>query len=147
MRPVGLTRLHDAIWSGLEDLASVRWPRKALVVLTDGLDQSSEMDREALERMARSTEAAIFGIGVIDPLWGDGLEILEDLARMTGGEAVFPEDVTDLPAAWHRIARRIHGQYTIGYRPAPRFRGYHDVRVEVSESDLTVRTRDGYLVD
>ena len=76
--------------------------------------------------------------------------VLRRLARATGGEAFFPEKVSDVMAICTRIARDIRHQYTIGYVPTNPTRngGYRAVRVIArapGHGKLLVRTRAGYI--
>src|SRR5262249_28563266 len=98
---------------------------------------------------ARSSNAAIYTIGLFDPLDLDkNPRVLKRLASATGGERYLPQSAGPLLQACQHIAREIRSGYTIGYVPPDRDGAFHRVRVEVTTSDrrrFSVRTRPGYF--
>jgi VWFA-related protein len=151
-RPVGNTALYDGIAAALEHLKAGSRERKALIVVTDGGDNASHMKFQELLKMAQSSNAIIYAIGIFDPSYsGENPQALRRLAKVTGGRAYFPESVTDVSGVAEQIARDIRQQYTIGYTPNPQAsKGqYRTIRVTVKASGLGklyVRTRTGYLI-
>jgi hypothetical protein len=89
----------------------------------------------------------IFPIGLgLGKLDFSSRKTLKGLAGETGGEAFFPNGVTELPAVYDRIAELLRSQYLLWYRsgsdkPPEEFR---EIRVEVAESGLEVQTIRGY---
>src|SRR5262249_5348077 len=103
-RPRGMTALYDAIIDGLDQLESGRRDKKVLVVISDGRDTVSRRSRaEMLDRVQRST-ATIYTIGVYEP---DDPEadprLLRDIARITGGDAYFPQRPDETTAICRRV--------------------------------------------
>lgn len=147
----GRTALYDAVAEGLEYVARGSHPRRVLILVADGGDNASRTTFDAVLRQAQASNAAIYTVGVIDPLNRDAnRERLRELARATGGEAFFPRSAGDVADVLDHIARDIRHTYTIGYVPPPERReaGFRRLRVTVAARDggrLDVRTRTGYL--
>lgn len=147
----GRTALYDAIAQGLAHVSRGSHPRRVLIVVADGGDNASRTTFDDVLRQAQASNAAIYTVGIIDPLErGASRGRLRQLAQATGGEAFFPGSVGDVAEVLHHIARDIRHTYTIGYvPPADRPAGtYRRLRVAVTVPDgrqLEVRTRSGYL--
>jgi len=149
-RPQGKTAFNDAVVEGLRQLELGKRDKKTLVVISDGGDNASKSDRREMLDLVEKSAATIYTIGLFDE--GDmdrNPGILKQLAKMTGGEAYFPETPAGMIPVCRDIATSIRTRYTLGYRPpaqeATRMR--HRIRVEVSAAErgrLTARTRTGY---
>jgi Ca-activated chloride channel homolog len=150
--PVGNTALYDGIAAGLQHLKAGSRERKALIVVTDGGDNASHMKFQDLLKMAESSNAIIYTIGIFDPSYsGENPQALKRLAKVTGGQAYFPESVSEVSEVALQIARDIRQQYTIGYIPSRSAADgqYRTIRVTVRAAGLGklyVRTRTGYLI-
>jgi VWFA-related protein len=149
----GRTALYDAVAAGLDQLELGMRDKKALVVISDGGDTCSHLTRQqALDRIERSV-ATVHTVGIYDLDDADkDPGILRDFAKISGGEAYFPETVPDTIPVCRRIAHDIRARYTIGYRPPPGKPGrdLRHVHVKVSAPDhsgLKVRTRTVYRYD
>ena len=146
----GRTALYDAIRRGLAYVEGGRHPRRVLVLVADGGDNASAATFEQVLREAQASNAAIYAVGVVDPLDRNANRgRLRDLARATGGEAFFPRRVEDVAEVLRHIAEEIRHTYTIGFVPldVSQDGAFHRLRVEVRPGDrrsLTVRTREGY---
>lgn len=150
IRAYGRTALYDAIRRGLAYVEGGQHPRRVLVLVADGGDNASEATFEQVLRDAQASNAAIYSVGVVDPLDRNANRgRLRDLARATGGEAFFPRKVEDVPDVLRHIAEEIRHTYTIGFVPPDSRQdgAFHRLRVEVRAPDrrpLTIRTREGY---
>ena len=145
----GRTALYDAIRRGLAYVEGGRHPRRVLVLVADGGDNASAATFEQVLREAQASNAAIYAIGVVDPLDRNANRgRLRDLARSTGGEAFFPRRVEDVAEILRHIAEEIRHTYTLGFVPpdVSQDGAFHRLRVEVPAADrrLDVRTREGY---
>ena len=148
--PAGKTALYDAVVKALEHLALGRRDKKALIVLSDGGDNASSSTRHEMLAMAESSVATIYTIGLFseeDPDRNPG--ILKRLARISGGEAFFPENPAATVPVCRRIAKDIRARYTIGYVPSAGSgkNDWRKIKVEVSTPDrgkLVAHTRAGY---
>lgn len=147
----GTTALYDALELALTHLESGTRQRKALVLLSDGGDNASFSSLDDVLRLAQRSSATIYCIGIYDPHQNDkNPKVLRQIAKLTGGEAYFPERPRNLRQIWPKIAGALRGQYTIGYLStnAARNGSYRNVKITAVDSrgkSLDVRTRPGYL--
>jgi Ca-activated chloride channel family protein len=151
--PEGKTALNDAIVSGLKQLELGRRDKKALVVISDGGDNASEHKRwEMLDRIERSV-ATVYTIGLYDtddPDRDPG--ILRKIAKISGGEAYFPESPSGMVPVCRRIAKDIRTRYTIGYVPQAEngVSSLRRIRIRMSAAGhvrLSARARSSYRYD
>jgi len=149
--PSGNTALYDAIAAGLQHLKAGTGERKALIVVTDGGDNASQLKFHDVLKMAEASNAAIYAIGLVDENFTDeNPRVLRDLAKATGGQAYFPTSLAETTNITEQIAHDIREQYTIGYVPAPPVAGgkFRPIKVLVKAAGvgrLHVQTRAGYL--
>jgi VWFA-related protein len=147
----GGTALYDAIYRACKDKL-VKDPdgkpeRRAIVVLSDGEDNQSEVSREQAIEMAQRAEVIIYAISTDDSgliLRGD--KSMQVLADATGGKAFFPFKMKDVTHAFSAIEEELRSQYVVSYRPADfdadgRFRA---IEITSLKKDLQVRARRGY---
>jgi len=149
-RAEGTTALYDALKLALDHLKDGSRQRKALVLLSDGGDNASETRLDDVLRLAQQSSATIFCIGIYDPFQKDrNPSALRKIAKVTGGEAYFPNSLGALHAIWPKIAGKIRGQYTIGYiSENPSHDGsYRKVKITAARrgKSLDIRTRPGYM--
>jgi Ca-activated chloride channel homolog len=158
--PGGGTALYDSLYAVAGMLQTVEG-RRAMVLLSDGRDQalvenepgSLRLFEEALERSHR-VEMAIYAIGLgghldreLDLAQSRSLkEILETLARQSGGKAWFPSRVSELGDVYRQVADDLKRQYTIAYASTNTRRDgrWRALRVTVGRPGLTVQARQGY---
>jgi len=157
-RASGYTALIDTIYGGLEQLRAGVHPRKALVVISDGMDNRSRYTNRELQRLAVETDAQIYTIavsggaprkqGVAFAEEMGGLSFLRDLAERTGGLSFVVRDGTDIARATASIGRALRNQYTIGYVPVTGRSGqWRRIRVKVEGSGMRAYARAGYRLD
>ena len=132
--------------------------RKALIVITDGLEKNSSVkEKEVMEAM-KEDEVQVYLVGFINEDEPAGLfgrspakrakELLTRLAEDSGGRAFFPKEVAEMPAIAAQIAKDLRTQYVISYYPSNLARDgkFRSVRVAVNPKDnrrLIARTRQG----
>jgi Ca-activated chloride channel homolog len=152
--PRGKTALYDAVADGLKQLEAGRRGRKTLVLISDGGDNASVHKRAETIDLVERSAATIFTIGLFEEgAYDADPGILRELAKISGGEALFPKDADDgLAAACHHIAKEIRTRYTIGYVPrddknAAPLRHIHVNVSAPGQSGLTVLTRKSYRYD
>jgi VWFA-related protein len=150
IRAIGETALYDAIATALDHLNQGKCDKKILIVISDGGDNASMHTLAQVLKMARSSAAIIYTIGIFDEQDGDqNPGVLKRFAKETGGEAFFPESSKEIGSICEGIARDIRNQYTLSYVPtiAKQDNGFRVVDVRASASGhgrLSVRTRTGY---
>lgn len=160
VRAEGSTALYDGVYTGLGHIRKGKNRKKALLVVTDGADNSSDVQFEELLELARQSEVLIHVIGLFgEPkrfgsLFEDSPDVdkLSQLAAVTGGKAYFPKTMDQCKKACIDTAKELHHQYSLAYYPTNRAKDgtWRDVRVEVvglptgRSSDVVVRTREGY---
>lgn len=176
LRARGGTALYQAIDIGLDLLSRATHRRSALVVLSDGKEEDSEVAFAELHRRVEVSEAPIYSIGFytdeerrrykpdeqyykppafevnLNPRW-----VLAELARSSGGLALFPTGGEELTPAFLAIASELQHQYLLGFEPAlagEEAEGFRRIEVFVRSLEgfegfehrgpLHVRTRSGY---
>lgn len=151
LRAYGKTTLNDAIVEASAALSERNELRKAIVVLSDGLDTYSKASSEKALDRAMAVGASIYAV---DFTATDGnatrnqqtAALLKSFAEKTGGRFVDTPGGPALRDAFSSIAEELGQQYTIAYRPAKLTRDgkWHTLEVRLSQPELVVRTRKGY---
>jgi VWFA-related protein len=150
--PQGRTALYDAVLLSLKQLEKGKCERKALMLVSDGGDNSSTHGSEEVMRMVRESRATIYTIGIFDQDDQDqNPGLLRKLAGASGGEAFFPERLSAIAGICRGIARDIRTRYTLGYVPvrASQKGSLRKIKVEASEAGgkrLVVHTRTSYFL-
>jgi Ca-activated chloride channel family protein len=152
LRAGGGTALYDAIYFACRDKLSRDQPRhkfrRAIVIVSDGDDNQSQVTRDQALEMAQKADVVIYAISTnISHAETDGDKVLRYLTSETGGQPFFPFKVEDLEQSFENIANELRHQYNIFYRPEPlKADGlYHTVDLKVrGRKDLVVRCRKGY---
>jgi VWFA-related protein len=152
LRDGGGTALYDAIYRACKDKFLKDRPehpaRKAIVVVSDGEDNQSEMTRAQAIEMAQRAEVIIYAISTDDSglvLRGD--KVMEQLAAATGGRAFFPFKMKDITHSFAAIEDELRSQYVVSYRPADFDADgrYRSIEISALKKDLQVRARKGYF--
>lgn len=127
--------------------------RRAIILLTDGLDTSSRLKRsDAIDRVLEA-EAIVYAIGIGDSKEeGVNKGAVRELAERTGGRAFFPKKTADLEAAFTEIEKELRTQYLIAYSSTNKRRdgAYRRITVEITNPELRkerleIRHRPGYF--
>jgi Ca-activated chloride channel homolog len=165
----GQTSLFDAILEGLLMVRQGRYDKKALLVVTDGMDNTSVHSLDEVVGRARQEGVLIYSIGIGNPnasslpmlgfgpfaLGGDSERVdartLEMLSNESGAKTFIIRQVGDgelLRRACESISKELREQYTIGFvAPDPGAAGYRSLRVEVpTRPGDSVRVRKGVAV-
>jgi len=147
----GGTALYDAIYRAchtklIKDQED-HPVRRAIIVVSDGEDNQSEVSEAQAIEMAERAEVIIYAISTDDSgliLRGD--TVLQQLADATGGRAFFPFKMKDIKNSFSAIDDELRSQYVISYRPAD-FEAngrYRPIEITAFKKDLQVRARKGY---
>jgi Ca-activated chloride channel family protein len=148
----GRTSLYDAVSMYLGS-AYDQTGRKVLVIFTDGDDTSSSRRWEETLRLLRASDVTVYPMGFMTNRGAARLLLqskLMEIARLTGGRAVFPSSMKELDPMYAAIAAEIHGQYVLGYVPTNVARDGKWRKVEIrlkrpASENLQLRTREGYF--
>jgi len=152
VKPFGQTAIYDALILALEHMENAKHLKKAILLITDGVDNSSKHTMsEAIEATKRS-RVAVYTVGLLSMSGGQKAEdSLIHIAEASGGRAYFPNNVDEARMHMERVARDLREQYTLGYFPTNRNGGWRSVRVDVlppaglpPNSRLTPNYRHGY---
>jgi Ca-activated chloride channel homolog len=147
----GGTALYDAIYHACRDKLILdrgeRPTRHAIIVVSDGEDNQSEVTQAQALEMAQRAEVIIYAISTDDSgliLRGD--KVLQQLADATGGRAFFPFNMKDITRSFSAIEDELRSQYVISYRPAEFDADgrYRSIEITAQRKDLQVRARKGY---
>ena len=150
LTPGGRTALYDAVALAIDRLKEGTRPKKALIVVSDGGDNASRHRLQEVLRVAEASNAVIYTVGLLDEHQSDqNPGVLRRIAKVTGGEAYFPDTLAGAQRTFQGIAHDLREQYTVGYVPPnPDQRGaYRKVQVKVvapGKGKILVRTRTGY---
>jgi Ca-activated chloride channel family protein len=146
MRAWGGTALYDVVVDALRRLER-QTGRRALVVFSDGDDQSSHATMQAAVAHAESSDATIYAIGQGRAVRTRELQtVLSRFASISGGRAFFTEDVSRLDRFFSEILEDLSNQYLVSYSypDAERDGQFHRVRLEAAGGKYQVRVRPGY---
>ena len=147
----GMTTLNDAIVDAAEALAGRSEKRKAIVILSDGMDTYSKASAEKAIESALAIGASIYAVDMAASE-GPGFHnqqtaaVLRSFAEKSGGRFVATPGGPSLRDAFASIAEELGHQYTIAYRPLDLARDgkWHKLEVRTSRNELSVRTRKAY---
>jgi Ca-activated chloride channel family protein len=148
----GGTAMRDALNMSIVHLKEkAHRDKRVLVVVTDGVDNSSIISLEALVKVAQQSGVLIYAVGLLsDEDRRDATRAkreLDSLTEATGGRAFFPKELADVEHIAQEVARDIRNQYTIAYSPsnAALDGTFRAIKIVVNApGHPTVRTRTGY---
>ena len=136
----GRTALLDAIFLALNEMKKSKKNRKALLIISDGGDNSSRYTESEVRNLVRENDVLIYAIGVFESGSGrlrtteeaGGPGLLNELCDQTGGRHL-PADASELPDIAAKIGVELRNRYVLGYSPTSRLRDgrYHTLQVKV----------------
>jgi len=152
----GQTALYDAVYLGVEKVQRGIHPKRALLVISDGQDNSSRYTFDNLRRLLKESDVTLYGVGILSgsdagsSLGMEGQGILDELSGVSGGKAFFPRSGAEMDDIFEQIALELRHQYSIGYKPV-NFVGdgkWRRLKVKVTPPRglprLFVRSKEGY---
>lgn len=147
----GATSLWDAIAETAQRISD-RQRRRALVVISDGIDSASTMKPADVSAIASSLDVPVYmliiGFGAeshgrdAQPLRGP----MADLAAWTGGDALAVRDAESALSATRQLLSELHHQYIVAFE-AGTTPGWHSLVLRARKPGLFVRARSGYMVN
>ena len=136
----GRTALLDAIFLAMNEMKKSKKNRKALLIISDGGDNSSRYTESEVKRVVRENDVLIYAVGVFEsgggrtrtPEEAGGPGLLNDLCEQTGGRHL-PADVNELPDIAAKIGVELRNRYVLGYSPVKQVRDgrYHSLQVKI----------------
>ena len=148
----GGTAMYDALYYTCRDKLMKHEQtgpvRRAIILLSDGDDNSSHVTREESIEMAQRAEVIVYTISTnITGSKTKSDKILERIAEATGGRAFFPFQIREVTDAFASIQDELRSQYALTYRPADFVADGHFRTIEIlaQQKAFHVRTRKGYF--
>jgi Ca-activated chloride channel homolog len=144
-----MTALNDAVLRAADDLGKRAEKRRAIVVLSDGGENSSRASADKAMDHALQSGATIYAVNLSDNGPGRdivGASILKNFAEKSGGRYIASPGGQELRESFAAIAEELGHQYTIAYRPLNRSRDgrWRAIQVKLDNPNATARTRKGY---
>jgi VWFA-related protein len=154
----GQTALNDAMAAIPKLVDEKANGRKAIVLITDGVDNASKLTMEQSIVTARQVEVPIFTVGFTTLPWEDrkkakdlgfNMAVLKTFADETGGALFVVQDPDEMKEAVNKISVDLRHQYLIGYSPGlARWDGsYRSIQLVARSGHYVVRTRKGYYAN
>jgi VWFA-related protein len=157
----GGTLLYDAIFLASDEMMQKQQGRKAIVVLTDGVDHGSKMSLDRAIESAQRADTMVYSIyfdgnggggggGYPQPQQRDsedGQKVLERLSKETGGRMFVVSSKNNVAQIYAQIQDELRNEYNIGYSPdrAPGDTAdYRHIKLTAKQKDYTVQAREGY---
>jgi len=156
LRPFGSTALNDALEHAARDLASHGEGRRAVIVVTDGVDNASVTTPDMAIARSQALDVPIYALSVISPLDDPksphfvgklraGQALLARYTSLSGGRAFNVSDFAGLQRAAREIMDELRHQYRLGYDPPRGPARLRRVEVRTTRRGVRVRTRTGYV--
>jgi Ca-activated chloride channel family protein len=161
LTPFGTTALHDGLDKAASDLASHGEGRRAVIVITDGIDTASQKTPDEVIARSRALDVPVYAISVLSPIDDPeselfaghhrtaaataGSTILSRYASMSGGASFAVSDFKGLRGAADQIVSELKHQYRVGYDPPEGPAHYRRIVVRTTRKGIVVRTRNGYM--
>jgi Ca-activated chloride channel homolog len=151
----GSTAIWDSIWVTSEEVLgpAPEKTRRAIILLSDGDDTSSNKKLNEAILAAQKAEAVVYAIGIGDNFYRGVMEgPLKRMAEGTGGRAFFPEDEMELRRAFKQIEEEMRSQYLIAYEPQNQALdgSYRKIEIQIVNPELQKQKvklthREGYF--
>jgi len=156
VKPRENTALYDAVYLGLERVTRGAHQKRALLIISDGQDNSSRYNFGEVRRLMKESDVVTYAVGITNggdagsQLGMQGQAFLDELSSVSGGKAFYPTSDIEMDEIFERIALELRHQYSIGYTPTD-FQPdgkWRKAKTKVNPPRglprLTVRGREGY---
>jgi Ca-activated chloride channel family protein len=144
----GNTALFDATYAAVEKVREGRHHKKAILIFSDGEENSSRYSGRELQNLLKETDVQIYAIGMSE--YSPGAGTLRFIAEPTGGQALFPYDYASTETVYTRLALMLRRQYVIGFYPSNVTSGtaWHKLNVRIKApkqlGKLKLSYKNGY---
>jgi Ca-activated chloride channel family protein len=139
----GRTALLDAIYLAMHEMKKAKNPRKAILIISDGGDNSSRYTETEIRNAVREADVQIYAIGIYEPISSRsrtpeemaGPGLLQQVAEQTGGRSYEIENLAELPDVAAKIGVELRNQYVLGHTPTNPDRNgkYRHVQVKLNQ--------------
>jgi Ca-activated chloride channel homolog len=158
--PDGHTALLDAIYLGVSKMRMARYPRRALLIISDGGDNHSHYTAKETRSMVEESDVLVYGIGIFDtmpmPVFKAlderlGERLLTEITAASGGRTIPADKREKIPKIASTISWELRQQYVLGYRST---NALHDgkwrsikvlVSASVGDPPLRAHYKRGYV--
>lgn len=121
----GRTALLDGVYLAMNHMKKAHNPRKALLIISDGGDNSSRYTESEIKNAVREADVQIYAIGIFEPMSARGRTaeemsgpgLLSEISEQTGGRHFPVDNLNELPDVAAKIGIELRNQYVIGYNP------------------------------
>jgi Ca-activated chloride channel family protein len=155
------TKLWDAVWITCNDVFKDIVGKKAMIIMTDGMDNESSVSYDEALQAAIPSEVAIYIVSKTEALrqlmvyekydipqkeFANADLALQKLAYETGGRVLYPNNFGQLDNIYAQVDEELRNQYTIGYISTNTAKdgSYRRINVGVAIKNATVTARPGY---
>lgn len=119
----GKTALLDGVYLSMHEMKKAHNPRKALLIISDGGDNSSRYTESEIKNAVREADVQIYAIGIYEPSGSRGRTpeeaagpgLLNEIAEQTGGRAFAVDNLAELPDVAAKIGMELRNQYVLYY--------------------------------
>jgi len=136
--PKGRTALLDAIYLGISKMRQAKYPKKSLLIISDGGDNHSRYTEGEIKSLVKEADTMVYSIGIYDHYFATeeerlGPQLLGDISELSGGRAFTIDNPNDLSDVATKIGIELRNKYVLGYRPKnPGHDGkWHKIRVKL----------------
>jgi Ca-activated chloride channel family protein len=153
----GSTALLDGVYMAMNEMRNARNGRKAILIISDGGDNSSRYTESEVKNAVREADVQIYAIGIFEPQGGAvtpeemaGPGLLSQISEQTGGRHFAVGNLADLPDVAAKIGLELRNEYVLGYHSTNLARDgkYRKVEVKLVKvsgiGKLRARYRGGY---
>ena len=154
LKPWGLTSLYDAVAETAKQLGDRTSQRRAVVVITDGVDTSSALTPAEVSGLASGIDVPVYVVAAVSPLDHPGAPTavvadtanggLANLADWTGGELLYVSESSQIPVVAKELLRMMRHQYLLAIESS-QSAGWYRLEVRTKRRGFTVRARTGYF--
>ncbi|MCB1020673.1 MAG: VWA domain-containing protein [Acidobacteria bacterium] len=149
----GGTALYDAVFLAADEVLKNQAGRKALIVVSDGVDFGSKLSEDDAIQSVQRQDGILYsvyfsarqgGFGRRAPV-RDGAHVLDQMSEQTGGRLYKLSGKTTLDQVFDDIEQELRNQYSIGFTPSPDAGpGFRHLELKTKKGGLKVSTRSGY---
>jgi Ca-activated chloride channel family protein len=147
------TAFYDSIFYSVAEKLAKEDGRRALLIFSDGEDNSSSHDMMTAIEAAQSANVTLFSIRYTEKEHGKltarnkyGISVMDRIAKETGGTA-FDAQVVDPHAYFHQIGEELHSSYDLAYYPSNPIKddSFRKIVIRPKQDGLKVRSKTGYF--